>query len=83
MVDEYTDISNLEQLSMCLKTVSDDFQEDFHGFYELSDLKSDSIVHTIKDVLLRSNLSLQSCWCQTYDGASNMIRGKFWRRYTN
>ena len=78
MTDEYTDISNLEQLSMCLRTVSDDLeiQEDFLVFYELNDIKSDSIVHAIKDVLLRSNLSLQSCWGQTYDGASNMMEEK-------
>ena len=78
MTDEYTDISNLEQLSMCLRTVSDDLeiQEDFLVFYELNDIKSDSIVHAIKDVLLRSNFSLQSCWGQTYEGASNMMEEK-------
>ena len=78
MADEYTDISNLEQLSICLKTVSDDLeiQEDFLGFYELNNIKSDSIVHAIKDVLLRSNLSLQSCRDQSYDGAINMMGEK-------
>lgn len=78
MADEYTDISNLEQLSMCLRTVSDDFEikEDFLGFYELNNIKSDTIVHAIKDVLLRSNLSLQNCRGQTYDGASNMMGKK-------
>ena len=63
---------------MCLRTVSDDLetQKDFLGFYELNDIKSDSIVHAIKDVLLRSNLSLQSCRGQTYDSASNMMGEK-------
>ena len=42
----------------------------------MNDIKSDSIVHAIKDVLLRSNLSLQSCRGQTYDGASNMMGKK-------
>ena len=52
-----------QQLSMCLRTVSDnlEIQEDFFGFYKLNDIKSDSIMHAIKDVLLRSNLSLQRC----------------------
>ena len=78
MADEYTDISNIEQLSMCLRTVSDnlEIQEDFLGFYKLNDICSDSIVHAIKDVLLRSNLSLQNCRGQTYDGASNMMGKK-------
>ena len=78
MGDKYTDISDLEQLSMCLRTVSDDLeiQEDFLGFYELNNINSNSIVHAIKDVLLRSNLSLQSCQGQTYDNASNMMGEK-------
>lgn len=78
MADEYTDIKNLEQLSMCLRTVSNDLkvEENFLGFYELNDIKSDTIVHAIKDILLRSNLSLLNCRGQTYDGASNMMGKK-------
>ena len=78
MGDKYTDISNLEQLSMCLRTVSDnlEIQEDFLGFYELNNINSNSTVHAIKDVLLRSNISLQSCQGQTYDNASNMMGEK-------
>jgi len=83
MADEYTDISNLEQLSVCLRTVSDDLEieENFLEFYELNNIKSDSIVHAIKDIFLRSNLSLQNCRGQTYDGASNMM--EIWCGYTN
>ena len=75
MADEYTDISNKEQLSLCLRTVSNDLevQEDFFGFYQLNNIRSDTIVHAIKDILLRLNLSLQNCRGQTYDGASNMM----------
>ena len=75
MADEYTDISNVELLSMYLRTVSDNFEikEDFLGFYELNNIKSDTLVHAIKDILLRSNLSLENCRGQTYDGASNII----------
>jgi len=80
MADEYTDISNLEQLSVCLRTVSDDLEieENFLEFYELNNIKSDSIVHAIKDIFLRSNLSLQNCRGQTYDGASNMMVPAIW-----
>ena len=62
MADEYTDIINLEQLSTCLRAVSDEseIKENF-CFYKLNDIKSDSIVHAIKDTLLWSNLSLDRC----------------------
>ena len=75
MADEYTDISNLEQLSFCIRTVDEDLnvKEDFLGFYELNDIKSDTIVNAIKDVLLRFHLNLVNCRGQTYDGASNMM----------
>ena len=78
MVHEYTDIGNLEQLSICLRTVSDNLesQEDFFGFYELTNIKSDTIVNAIKDILLRSGLSLYNCHGQTYDGTSNMMGKK-------
>ena len=48
----------------CLRTVCDnlEIQEDFLSFYELNDIKSDSIVHAIKNVLFWSNFSLQHCW---------------------
>ena len=71
MADEYTDVSN----SLCLRTVSNDLevQEDFLGFYELNNIRSDTIVHAIKDILLHLNLSLQNCRGQTYDGANNMM----------
>ena len=75
LADEYTDIRNLGELSMCVRTVYEDLriEENFLGFYELNDIKSDTIVHAIKDVLLRSNLSIQRCRGQTYDGASNLM----------
>ena len=47
MADEYTDVSNLEQLSFCVRTVDNDFEvkEDFLGFYELTNIKSETIVN--------------------------------------
>ena len=77
MCDEGTDCSNLEQLSFNI-SVDDDLKvhEDFLGFYEADNIKSDTIVAAIKDSLLRFNLSLDSCRGQIYDGASNMLGKK-------
>ena len=75
MADEGTDVSNIEQLSFCTRSVDDDLNvsEDFMGFYKLKNIKSETIVNAIKDILLRSHLSLENCRGQTYDGASNMM----------
>ena len=43
------------------------------GFYKLKNIKSETIVNAIKDILLRSHLSLENCRGQTYDGTSNMM----------
>ena len=78
IADEGTDVSNKEQLSFCLRTVDDDLNsfEDFIGFHHLENIKSDTIVRVIKDILLRLNLNLENCRGQTYDGASNMMGKK-------
>ena len=78
MCDEYTDQSNKEQMTFCVRTVDDclEVEEDFLGFYEVQNIKSDTLVAAIKDILLRLNLQLASCRGQTYDGASNMFGKK-------
>ena len=70
--EEGTDVSNKEQLSFCLRTVDENLDpfEDFIGFYELENIKSNMIVRVIKDILIRLNVSLENCRGQTYDGAS-------------
>ena len=74
MADEYTDISNKELLSMCFRWIEDfKVHEDFIGYYELPDIKSDTIVTAIKDSLIRMQLSLNNLRAQAYDGASNMF----------
>ena len=76
--DEYTDISNKEQLTLCLRWVDEIFNihEDLLGFYELENIKSDTIVSAISDVLLRTQISLDNCRGQCYDGARNMLGKK-------
>jgi hypothetical protein len=78
IADEGTDVSNKEQLSFCLRTVDDNLDpfEDFIGFHQLENIKSDTIVRVIKDILVRLNLTLDNCRGQTYDGASNMMGKK-------
>ena len=49
--------------------------EEFLGYYELPNIKSDTIVAGIKDSMIRFELLLQNLRGQTYDGASNM-KGK-------
>ena len=43
MADEYTDKSNKEQLSFCVRTVADSLKPEFLGFYELQNIESDTI----------------------------------------
>ena len=78
MVDETTDISNYEQVVICLRWVDDDFNvhEDLIGLYKVETISADSLVALIKDVLLRINLSLNKVRGQCYDGAANMSGAK-------
>ena len=58
--DEYTDVSNKEQLTFCMRWVNNDLEvsEKFLRFYEIPDKKSSTIVTVIKDILLRYQLNL-------------------------
>ena len=75
IADEYTDVSNLEQLSICLRWIDDclNSHEDFLGFYEIPNISSETIEKALKDSLIRLQLSLNECRGQCYDGASNML----------
>ena len=66
MADEGTDISNLEK-PFCARTVYNDLNvgEDFLGFYEVDNIKSETVVKTIKDILMRCSFSLDDCRGQT------------------
>ena len=57
MCDEYTDVANKEQLTFCLHWICKNLQvhEKFLGLYEITDIKSATIVSVIKDTLT-SNL---------------------------
>ena len=68
MVDEATDTSLKEQVSICLRHVSSDTL----GLYETSNSTSKTLIILIKDALCRSGIDLTDCRGQTCDGAANM-----------
>ena len=78
MCDEYTDVSNKQQLSICMRWVDEDLNphQNFLGFYEVPIINSETVVSTIKDAFIRFNLPLSNLRGQTYDGASNMLGKK-------
>ena len=79
MAAEYTEVSNKEQVPICLRWVNSKefkFHEDFIGFYKVDNIQSTAIVHAITDALIRLNLPISRRHGQTYDGASNMMSKK-------
>ncbi|CAG7827101.1 unnamed protein product [Allacma fusca] len=74
IVDETTDISGREQVSLCVRSVSSDLNvsEDFLGFYQTDSKKSNTLVAIIKDVLIRFGLEITNIRGQCFDGAANM-----------
>ena len=74
MVDETTDVSNQEQVVLCIRWVSSDFEvhEEFMGLYSVESTRADTLISVIKDVFLRFNFPLSKVRGQCYDGASTM-----------
>lgn len=74
MADETTDASNREQLVVCIRwiDVQLDVHDDCMGLYQIDNTCAKTIADSIQDVLLRLNISLSQCRCQTYDGPSAM-----------
>ena len=74
MVDETTDVANIEQVVVGLRWVNERFEvcEDFVGLYEVDSTEAERIFAAIKDVLLRLNLAISKVRGQCYDGASAM-----------
>ena len=67
MADEGTNVSNIEQLSFCVRSVDDNLNgsENFIEFYELDNIKNETIVNAIKEIQLRCHLNLNNCLGQT------------------
>jgi hypothetical protein len=78
MSDECTDVSNREQLVICIRWVDSKLEvhEEFIGLYKLDNIQADTIVAAIRDALIRLNLAMSKCRGQCYDGASTMKGAK-------
>ena len=78
MVDEATDVSNKEQLTIVIRCIDDDFivSEEFLGLYYLSAIDAQSIVDAIMHVFLRFQIPLSRLRGQCYDGSSTMTGAK-------
>ena len=76
IVDEATDISHTEQMSLSVRWVNNKYEisEDTLGLIELPNTKALTIYNEVKDILIRCCLPLSQCRRQAYDGASNMSR---------
>jgi len=75
IVDETTDTSTAEQLSISLRYYdekTEDIREDFLAFIETISCTGESIADIISDYLKEHNLPFENCIGQAYDGGSNM-----------
>lgn len=74
IVDETTDISQVEQVSLCIRHVDAHYNilDDFLGLYAIPKTDAATMVSIVKDFLCRFNLPLANLRAQCYDGASNM-----------
>ena len=75
MADEVTDSLNKEQFVVCLRWVDRDLvtHEELVGLYAVDNITSETLVNSLKDVLLRMGFSAQNCRGQCYDGANNIV----------
>lgn len=78
MVDETKDCSNVEQMTVFIRWVTEDFtvSEEFLGMHSMSVTDAKSIVRTILDVLMRLQLPIHKLRGQCYDGCGTMAGRK-------
>ena len=79
MADEITNSSNKKQFVVCSRWVDHDLvtHEELVGpLYAVDNITSETLVNSLKDILLRMGLSVQNCRGQCYDGANNMVGSK-------
>lgn len=76
IIDETSDCACLEQVSICVRFVDEDFtiREEFLGFYETQSTTSETLLKIVKDILIRFQLNLNAIRGQCFDGAAN-VRG--------
>ena len=78
MVDETTDKSNKEQLTLVIRWVSKELivSEEFLGLYCLSTANAQGIVNVMKDAFLRFQIPWTKLRGQCYDGCNTMAGAK-------
>lgn len=73
IVDETSDISNKEQVSVCLRYVhKGETYETFIGFYETKSAEGKVLFELIRKVLTNLGVRIEDIVGQCFDGASNM-----------
>lgn len=79
LADETTDISQIEQFSLCVRYVEDQsykIREDFLTFVPVYDVTGAALANTVLETLSSLGLDLKKMRGQGYDGAATM-RGQF------
>ena len=78
MADKTADISNKEQLVLCVCWVDENFavHEDFIAMYPLERTTADHVVAVLKNCLISMHLCIKNAHGQCYDGASTMAGEK-------
>lgn len=78
VMDETTDSSRLEQVSICLRYVGNDLavHEHFFGFFDVPSTGSELLFNLLKKTLSDFGLDPSKLVGQCYDGAANMSGAK-------
>ncbi|CAF4657931.1 unnamed protein product [Rotaria socialis] len=78
MIDETTDISKLEQVSLVVRYTDDQFKvhERFMGFARTTEMTGEALFNLLLEWLKKLNLDVKNIVAQLYDGASAM-RGEY------
>ncbi|GBN58436.1 hypothetical protein AVEN_35297-1 [Araneus ventricosus] len=79
LADETTDISQIDQFSLCVRYVEDQsykIKEDFLTFVPVYDVTGAGLANTVLETLLSLGVDLKKMRGQGYDGAATM-RGQF------
>ena len=74
MIDETTDVTNQEQVTIVMRRIENDFEvyEEFLGLYSVSSIDADHLFSVIKDCMLQFNFPLSKLQGQCYGGCSTM-----------
>ena len=75
MADESTDITNQEQLVICIRWVDKDLNphEDFIALHQVDKIDATTLTKVIKDIILRVGLDSSKLRGQCYDGCNIMM----------